>query len=46
MQKRKDEALIIDVAKKQPTKKNPLTLQWIDGVGSQKYSIEFVKKGY
>lgn len=45
MENRKDKALISDV-KKVEHKKTPYILQWIDGVGSQNYSIEFMKKGY
>lgn len=45
MEKGKDEALISDV-KKIAQKKTPQILQLISGVGSQKYSVEFMKKGY
>ncbi len=32
--------------KKAATKKTPGIISQIQGVGSQKYSIEFIKKGY
>lgn len=36
----------IDRMKKAANKKSPCLITQIQGVGSQKYSIHFVKKGY
>ncbi len=44
MEQRKDEEKISVI--KKVAQKTPQILKWISGVGSQKYSVEFVKKGY
>lgn len=44
MKNRKDEEKAISV-KNVSIKKTPQILKWISGVGSQRYLIEFIKKG-
>ena len=44
MEKRKDEEKVISI-KNAVIKKTPQILYWISGVGSQRYPMEFIKKG-
>ena len=45
MEKRKNEEKVISI-KNAVIKKTPQILYWISGVGSQRYPMEFIKKGY
>ena len=45
MEKRKNEEKVISI-KNAVIKKTPQILYWISGVGSQRYPIELIKKGY
>lgn len=45
MEKRKAEQTV-NHTKKAATKKTSCMISQIQGVGSQRYSIEFIKKGY